>query len=259
MMQTAERMTLPDTVASTPLPFQPKGGKHVVLMPTAIARVLAALAVFLVLASIGGQVSRFVFGHDTLKGFVHLFDLDAEQNIPTYFTVLLMIAVALLLSLIALLHRTARTRHAWPWVLLSIGFVYMGYDEVFAVHENLYVPVRAVLGDHIPRFIQFAWVIPGAALVIVLAIVFRSFLFQLPRASRRAFALAATIYLGGALGGDLFLTGPYAALYGERNLAYSLLSTLEETLEMAGLIVFIWALVKYCAHVHRDVRFQFNS
>jgi hypothetical protein len=54
------------------------------LSPSAIARMLGAVAIILVLASIGGQYSKFVLGHDYLKGLVPLFQLDNEQNIPAF-------------------------------------------------------------------------------------------------------------------------------------------------------------------------------
>jgi hypothetical protein len=34
--------------------------------------------------------------------------------------------------------------------------------------------------------------------------------------------------------------------------------TVEESLEMTGLIVFIWALLKYCADNYKQVRFRFE-
>jgi hypothetical protein len=255
-----QRSPTEETVRPFPIPFHAKtGANQLSLSPFVIARGLAVVAMCLVLASVAGQVSAFVFGHDSLKGFVRLFNVDSEQNVPTAFSVLLILAVALLLSVIAVLHRRQRTPFAWPWVVLSSGFLYMAYDEAFTVHENLGSPVRALLGDRIPTFINYAWVIPGAALVVVLALLFWRFLLQLPPATRRAFVMAASLYIGGALGGDLLFTGPYAAMYGEGNLTYSLLSTLEESLEMAGLIVFISALLKYGANTYQEVRFRINA
>jgi hypothetical protein len=36
-------------------------------------------------------------------------------------------------------------------------------------------------------------------------------------------------------------------------------TTVEESLEMAGVIVFIWALLKYSATEFRDMQFQFED
>ena len=229
------------------------------LSPSAIARILGAIASLLVLASIAGQLSTFVFGHDTLKGLVPLFDVDGEHNIPTYFSELLMLVVALLLSAVAVLSRKEKSSHAKAWAFLSFGFLYMAYDEIFMVHEHWDSLTDALMGDSVPKFIYFGWVIPGTALVLVLALVFRGFVLHLPAATRRTFLTAATLYVVGALGGDVLFTGPYGAIYGEQNLTYGLLATVEESLEMAGLIVFIWALLSYVANAYKEVRFQFRG
>jgi hypothetical protein len=59
------------------------------LSPSVVARVLGAVAFLLVVASIGGLIAKFGFGHGSLKGLVRLFDLDGEENIPSYFSLLL--------------------------------------------------------------------------------------------------------------------------------------------------------------------------
>jgi hypothetical protein len=40
---------------------------------------------------------------------------------------------------------------------------------------------------------------------------------------------------------------------------YSMIAVAEESFEMAGLIVFIWALMKYCADNYKEVRFRFEA
>jgi hypothetical protein len=67
--------------------------------------------------------------------------------------------------------------------------------------------------------------------------------------------MAASIYLGGAIGIEL-IGSSHAELHGYENWAYSMIATLEESLEMTGLIVFIWALLKYSAGSYKEVRFQ---
>jgi hypothetical protein len=56
------------------------------LNPSAIARALSAVACRLIRASIGGQLTKYLLGHDRVYGIVPLFYLDAKQNIPTFFS-----------------------------------------------------------------------------------------------------------------------------------------------------------------------------
>jgi hypothetical protein len=60
---------------------------------------------------------------------------------------------------------------------------------------------------------------------------------------RRLFLLAAAVYLGGALGVEM-AGAAHAFRHGTENLGYSLWTTLEEALEMAGVAVFIYALLR---------------
>ena len=42
-------------------------------------------------------------------------------------------------------------------------------------------------------------------------------------------------------------------------MTYRMIVTIEESLEMAGLIIFIWALLKYIAENYKEVRFRFDG
>lgn len=223
-----------------------------------VARILGVLAVLLVLASIGGQFSKHVIGHGSLKGLVPLFYVNEERNIPTYFSVLLLLGAALLLGFITALNARRGEPHGSKWAVLAFGFVFLAYDEGFKVHEKLHPPMRELLGDSDLGIFYFSWVIPGIVIVLLLALYFLSFLRHLPATTRFQFLAAGALYVGGAIGVEL-LAGRHAELHGQQSFAYSMIVTVEESLEKAGLIVFIWALLKYCADRYGDVRFRFNS
>ena len=228
------------------------------MSPSVIASLLGAVAVLLVLASIAGQLAKFVLGHEYLEGLVPLFYVDNEFNIPTLFSVLLMLFSAVLLAVITLLSGRRRAPHVSKWAILSIGFFLMACDEGLQYHERLILPIRALLGDSDLGIYYFAWVIPGIALVLVSALFFMRFLLHLPTATRLRFMMAATLYIGGAIGVEL-IGGRYAELHPIQDFTYSMIVTIEESLEMAGLIVFIWALLKYCADNYQEVRVRFAA
>jgi hypothetical protein len=69
---------------------------------------------------------------------------------------------------------------------------------------------------------------------------------------------AATLFLGGALGVEL-VGSRYAEFHGGENLTYNIIATVEESLEMAGVIVFIYALLKYIADNYEEVRFRLDT
>jgi hypothetical protein len=256
---------------------------HISVKPSTIARLLGLVAILLVLVSTAGQVSRFLLrhnsskepvrqldvseerntptgpllGHNILKELFRLFDVSGERNIPTFFSVLLMIFASLLLAGIATLRFKNESRDRFKWIALSLAFMYMAFDEAFQVHEMLTAPTRSLVNSGRGIFF-YAWVIPGIAVVVIFALYLLTFWLRLPRKPRFTFFLAAALYLGGAIGVEI-IGGVYADLYGTKNLAYHMISATEESLEMAGLIVFIYALLIYIADTFVEVRFRFDA
>jgi hypothetical protein len=106
--------------------------------------------------------------------------------------------------------------------------------------------------------LYYSWVIPGIPLVLALALIFVRFLSRLSGATRFWFLLAAFLYLGGSIGFEL-IGGAYEELYGRKNLTYNMLATVEESLELAGLIIFIYALLAYLAANYGEVRLRFSG
>jgi hypothetical protein len=228
------------------------------LKPSDVARVLGAVAFFLVLASIGGQLSKYLLGYDSIYGLVNLFDVSEEQNIPTFFSVLLLSCAALLLTVITALKKKQNDPDVSRWTILAFGFLLMAVDEGWSFHERLVAPVRGLLGDGPYGILYLAWVIPGIAVVVILALFFLTFLMRLPAKTRFTFMFAGALYVGGALGVEL-AEGYYAELHGSTNLIFNLMSSVEESLEMAGVIVFIYALLKYIADNYEEVRFRIDD
>lgn len=230
---------------------------HITLSPLKITRALGATALLLVLASITGQLTKYVQGHDFVHGLIRLFYVDNENNIPSFFSVSLLLLAALLLGLITALKKVTHAPYGFQWTLLSFTFLCMALDEAASIHELLTVPMRGLLGRQAGGIFFFAWVIPGIAFAAVFGLSYLKFLLHLPANTRGSFALAATLYLGGAIGMEL-LGGRYAELHGTENLTYSMAATVEESLEMAGVIVFIYTLLNYIADNFQEIRLRID-
>lgn len=228
------------------------------MRPSSVARVLGIVVMLLVLASVAGQFSKYVLGRDYLMGFVPAFDLDREQNIPTFFSVLLLLASAFILAVITALHRRERRPFVWHWATLSIGFVLMAYEEAFRVHEQLIDPVGIMLGDIGLGTFHYAWILPAMTLVLVVGLFFLRFLWNLTPRTRTWFIVAAIIYLGGAIGLEAVQV-LWAERFGMHSLTYNMIGTIEEGCEMTGITLFIWALLEYCADNYRQVQVDFTT
>lgn len=231
---------------------------HITLSPLKITRALGVAALLLVLASITGQLTKYVLGHDFVYGLIRLFYVDYENNIPSYFSASLLLLAALLLALITALKKAAHAAYGFQWALLSFTFLYMAIDEAASIHELLIGPMRGLLGQQAGGIFFFAWVIPGIAVAMVFGLSYLKFLLHLPAKTRGRFVIAATLYLGGAIGMEL-IGGRYADLHGMENLAYSMTATVEESLEMAGVIVFIYTLLNYIADNYQEIRLRLDN
>lgn len=196
----------------------------------------------------GKDLLTFVTGREHSYGIRGLFSLNQELNVPALFSAAMLLSASLLLLVITLHERNRGARDATKWAVLSAGFLLMAVDETASFHERFIEPMRHLLGPGRHGIFFYAWVIPGFALVLVLGAFFLPFLTRLPAATRWGFSLAAVLYLGGSIGMEL-VDGRYAELYGTE-IVYHALVTVEEGLEMAGVILFIYGLLKYLADHH---------
>jgi hypothetical protein len=213
------------------------------LRPMRVVKVLATTTAALVALNIAVHLFTHLTGHDHVRGLVPLFDLDQELNLPAFFGALLLLGAAALLALQAVIGRAQGAADSLHWTLLALLMLLMTFDEVAGVHELLTEPIRELLGAGRPGFLHFAWVLSGAVLVAAVALAFRPFFARLPAAVRPRILLAGTLYLGGALGVEM-ISGHYASLHSTTTLFYrAVLVSIEEGLEMAGLIVLIHALL----------------
>ena len=231
---------------------------HLVFSIKSIFNTLLIIACMLIAASVAGQIMKYVFGHPTVHGLVRLFNVSNEQNIPTLFSVLLLISASVLLSFIFFLHRKQETGLKMYWATLAAGFVCLAIDEFTELHENVGILFIPLIGNYSHGLLYYSWVIPAMALIIFLAVFYSSFLFKLPKTTRINFIIAGIIYITGLIGIEM-LGGHYNELHGRENLTYSIISTLEESLEMLGLILFIRALLDYLSAHFSEIVIQLKS
>ncbi|MDH3273555.1 MAG: peptidase M48 Ste24p [Gammaproteobacteria bacterium] len=207
---------------------------------------VAFLWVAAVLAVINSVLLFFYFylGDDKLFGLIDLFDFDIEGNVPTLYSALSILFCAALLALITRVHWHKPAGKRFYWLGLTILFVFLAIDEGAAIHEEVstflerYMDARGAL--------YFLWVVPYGIAVLVLGLAYLKFVWELPRDTRARFVTAGVIFLTGALGIEM-LGAREAAFYGTATLTYCLLYSLEEMLEMLGIIVFIYALLSHLA------------
>ncbi|MFN3165920.1 MAG: hypothetical protein ACE37H_02530 [Phycisphaeraceae bacterium] len=205
-----------------------------------LKRFLVASIAGLVLLHLVGQISAHLLGRGRLMGFVGMFRLQSEHNAPTYFSGWLLGLSALLLLLIGCHVAGRSVKRAVPWFGLCAVFGYLACDELLSIHERFHF-----LGESMSAFdaLNYKWVVMGGLLVLAVVALFSRFWWNLPHPTRYWFAVAAGVYVAGAIGVET-LCGLYAKAHSE-DFAYALLTAVEEGMEMAGIACFIVALARY--------------
>ncbi|HEU0080315.1 MAG TPA: hypothetical protein VFQ76_21890 [Longimicrobiaceae bacterium] len=214
----------------------------IVLNPRRIAAILLGTVAVLVAASTAGQLVLYLSGHDHAFGFVPRFSLVEEANVPTWYSSATLLACAALLRVISSVERDGGSRFALHWKILALLFLYLSLDEAAELHELLIEPVRGTLNAG--GLFHFAWVVPAIVVLAALAVAYARFLVHLPAPTRRLFVAAAATFVGGAVGAEM-VGGAWVESRGFHNPGSVLIWTVEESLEMVGVVVFVYALLRH--------------
>lgn len=213
-------------------------------------RAAFAQAIFiaaLLLANFANQLARRFLSWD--GKITTLFDVGVDASVPTWYSSIALLACAFLLAAIAMEARRLGDRDAIYWWGLSLIMMLMSVDEVAMLHET----VGVAIADGLPGrpagrsdFLHFSWVIPGAALVLVVGLTFLRFVFRLPSRTRNLIFLSGVMFVGAALGLEM-VGARYFKTHGRDTATYAALFTLEEMMEMAAIAIFLCALIDYQA------------
>jgi hypothetical protein len=217
------------------------------LPPAAVPLCLGVLAGVLVALS-AGQDLMLAVSPSLQAQKIWLLDLDYEYNVSTWFSSAVLLGAAIQLFEIAEQARLAGDRFFAHWGVLSLSFAAVSADEFIGLHERLSDVLQVRLNTH--GALYAAWVIPVLIACAAGAWAYRDFLKALPWPIARTMLLAALLYVGGAVGFEM-AAGGFFENDTTNAPAYRVVTTLEESGEMAGAILFLYALA---LHRRRGVR-----
>ena len=105
---------------------------------------------------------------------------------------------------------------------------------------------------------MYTWVLPACAAAAIIGISYTRFLFALPRRTGVLFVVSAAIFLGGAVGVEV-IGARHVLLYGQHDAVYGALVVLEESMEMCGIALFLFSLLRYAQAEIGSIRLQFET
>ena len=221
---------------------------QVTLKPRRIVFALAAMVTFLTLANVAVLWIKFRWQHDTLYGLTPFFDFNREGNLPAFYSACALLLTAALLFAIAghAWERHDRWRRHWAW--LGMIFTFLAVDEAAELHGLLSLPIRQLA--HTSNALLFAWVAPYAVLTFLFAVTYLRFFWALPGRLRTWLGVGGVIYVTGALGFEA-LAGAIVSSHGGLEgggldvWQHAVSYTVEELMEMTGVLIAIHALLQY--------------
>ena len=234
------------------------------LTPLKLAVGLLVVVTGLLLGGIVTQYIRYSYGNESQLSFVRLFNLEGENNLPSWYSSLALFLSSAALGTIGLQRRQERNPWAWHWLALAFGFLYLSADEAASIHEIAAPLVHRWLdatghANTVISVIGTAWLLVGIPVAAIVFLMFWGFLRHLPFATRALFLVAGGLFITGTLGVEA-VGGRYLANNGgSHTLTYQMMVVVEEGLEMLGIVVFLYALTTYMATHRISLRVTFSS
>jgi hypothetical protein len=214
----------------------------------------AAVAV-VILLSLVQDLLIFLVPEAGFSDRIYRLDLDTEASLPTWLSSGLMLVCALTLLAIAVQVKREGLFKALPWLLLSAAFFFVSLDESISLHEWLSAAIGARVNN--TGMFYFVWAVPALVLCLAGLACFLPFILSFKGLDRALLIGSAAVFLSGAIGMEM-IGGSVAEVAGIDNLTYRLLATVEETLEFAGLLIFLLFLLRRLRAAHNRTMICFD-
>lgn len=211
------------------------------LSPFSVFKLLLSTILLLLGGNILAIYFKFNSQHEIVLGAAQIFDFNREVNIPSIYSALTLLLCALLLFYV-FWAKQFTGRSLYKWLVLSLIFLFLAFDEFSSFHEKIMVLLRD--NYDLSGVFYYAWIVPYGIAVLLLGVAYVPFILKLPAKIRKLFLISGSLFITGAVGLEI-LGGQQDEIYGTYNLVYALLYTVEELLEMLGIALFIYALLLY--------------
>lgn len=175
-------------------------------------------------------------------------DMDDEVSLPTWYSQFLLLVAGLAAILVGRLESQRSSKRLW--LLIGLVGVVFSIDEVASIHELVLQSAHLLYyGEMVPTAALNAW---WLALPFIAAgcLAFLWWLYKLlPTRTTILFFIGGLIYMTGAAGFELFSNDLAKNTY----MYQGVFTGIEESLELIGNIVVIYAIMSYLETIHIPV------
>ena len=221
------------------------------LRPKRVLAIMLAALFFLMFMHVLLLIIRpaLGYGYHQVWGLVVAFDIGSEANVPTYWSVVVMVAAGLLPFWIAAEARRKGLPFVWQWRVLGTLLLLMSLDEAAQLHDGVLGRIWNQTVGRGEGIAYYGWYLPLIPVVILIGLAYLPFLRHLPRRYTWFFVASAAVYFLGAIGAEMVesvlafrgFIGPNA----ESQIIEDTSQLVEESLEIAGMTLFVYALLDY--------------
>lgn len=194
--------------------------------------------------------SLVVLAHFLLKNKYGFFELDGEQNLNSTYSGLKLMLIATLAVIQFLIAWRIKEKKfkIIIWGLAALSFIYLGLDEMVALHERVGFVMNNLTGLTGFKGASFNWVIYYSPLIILALVVYARLLFMLWQEEKTAFifTLIGAGLLVMALAAELIggkIVYPAGVLTRDFHL-YFIFIIIEEAFELLGATFFLAGVFK---------------
>ncbi len=221
---------------------------NLTIQPRRVVYFLAITEIVLLVFSLIGQYLRNypnplnVLFPQPVHYFIVGFDINAEANFPTMYSVSMALASAFLFFFIAYFKHKEKDSYRFHWTVLGWFLLYISMDDASVIHEKTSKYLKGF--SNLGGWFEYRWLMIGLVVVAVMGVSFFRFWLSLDPKYKILFIVSAGLFFGGAMGVEM-IGGKWAASFGSRNFIYTLFTTLEQGLQYVGLIMLVYSLLLY--------------
>jgi len=223
---------------------------EITIAPYKIARIFLLIIIFLLTGHILYLCSLFLYGY-SYRELLIIFYFDDEGNIPTLYSSIALALASLFLFVIGYLKKKLFQEYLY-WLVLGSIFLLLSFDEAASMHEKLNKVFNSIF-PQIPDFLSFSWVIPYFFITLFIGLFSLKFIKSLPASTALLFIVSGAIFVSGAIGMEIIGAFLWAKEIRQESILYNISVTLEELLEMLGIVIFNYALLDYFRNEYGDI------